>query len=487
MTTTQYFLDREHGLYLDGAWQASDGGARIDVINPANGAVISTIADASGADVDRAVASARLAVVGDAWSAMLPNERGRLLWRIAEAIDARADEFARLECLDNGKPLMAARRGDVPGAADTFRYFAGWCTKISGQTLGISRPGQTFAYTLREPVGVVAAIVPWNFPLLMAAWKLAPALAAGCTVVLKPAEDTSLTALRLAEVMAECGLPPGVVNVITGRGTTVGAALCAHPGVDKVAFTGSTMVGKEIIVAAAGNLKKLTLELGGKSPTIILPDADLAKAIPAAAMGIFHNSGQVCAAGSRLYVHADIFDRVTDGIVQRARAMRSGPGEDPATELGPLVSRRHRERVHDYVESGLSQGAQLLTGGAQGQGDGYFYEPTILTGTRPDMHIVREEIFGPVLVAERFTDLDEAVHRANDSDFGLSATVWTSSLTRAHGLARRLQAGTIRVNTGGGTDPNLPFGGTKQSGWGREFGEEGLLEYMQTKSVVMTL
>ncbi|WP_334191690.1 aldehyde dehydrogenase family protein [Pararhodobacter sp.] len=481
------FLNREHGLHIAGGWQPSDGGGRLDVINPATGAVISTIADASPADVDRAVAAARAAFERNDWASLLPNARGQLLWRIAEAIEAHAEEFARLECLDNGKPLLAARRGDVPGAADTFRYFAGWCTKITGQTMQVSRPGQTFAYTMREPLGVVAAIVPWNFPLLMAAWKLAPALAAGCTVVLKPAEDTSLTALRLAEVMADCGLPAGVVNVVTGRGATVGATLTRHPDVNKVAFTGSTLVGKEIIGAAAGNLKKLTLELGGKSPTLILPDADLAKAIPAAAMGIFHNAGQVCAAGSRLYVHEKVFDQVAEGIIQRARALRSGPGEVPTTDLGPLVSQRHRERVHGYVESGQREGAQLLTGGARGQGEGFFYEPTILTGTTSGMSIVREEIFGPVLVAERFGDLDEAVERANDSDFGLSATVWTTNLGLAHGLARRLEAGTIRVNTGGGTDPNQPFGGTKQSGWGREFGEEGLLEYMQTKSVLMTL
>ena len=482
----QKFLKQEHKLYINGSWQTANGENRLDVINPANGEIISTISDASIEDVDIAVSSAKAAFENSDWRDITPSTRTRILLRIADAIDANAEELAMLECLDNGKPLLYARRGDIPAAADTFRYFAGWCTKISGKTLDVSRPGKSFAYTLREPIGVVAAIVPWNFPFLMAAWKLAPALAAGCTVILKPAEDTSLSALRLAEIVKDCGLPDGVLNIITGKGTVVGAALASHKDVSKVTFTGSTVVGKEIVKAATGNLKKLTLELGGKSPTIILPDADLKKAIPAAAMGIFHNTGQVCAAGSRLYIHESIFDEVMDGITKRARTIKRGAGELPDTEIGPLVSKKHRERVHGYVSGGIKAGAEVLTGGTLDDGPGYFYEPTILTGTTESMAIVQEEIFGPVLIAERFTDLDEAVSLANNSEYGLSAGIWTTNLNTANDLTRRINAGTIRINTGGGTDPNLPFGGYKQSGWGREFGEEGLYEYMQTKAVLTT-
>jgi phenylacetaldehyde dehydrogenase len=477
------FLSRKHGHLIDGAWLTSS--ERIEVVNPATGKSIASVAAGTAEDVDKAVQAARRAFEHVSWSACSPSQRGRWLWRIADLIESHAEELAELEYLDNGKSRSVILKGDIPAAADVFRYFAGWATKIYGQTLAVSRPGTLHAYTVKEPVGVAGLITPWNFPLLMAVWKLAPALAAGCACVLKPAEETPLTALRLAELVHEAGVPTGVVNVVTGYGHVAGAALAAHPGVDKVAFTGSTEVGKLILQAAAGNLKKLSLELGGKSPTIIFPDAKLPAAKQAAAMGIFFNAGQVCAAGSRLFVHRAVFDEVVDSVIASARAIRVAPGDDPQGQMGPLISAKHLQRVQGYVEIGREEGARVAVGGQRLQREGYFFQPTVLLDTRREMRVTAEEIFGPVLVCGEFEDLDEVARQANDSIYGLSASVWTQDLNIAHTLARKLQAGSIRINTGGGLDPNLPFGGYKQSGWGREFGEEGLALYLQAKSVLI--
>jgi phenylacetaldehyde dehydrogenase len=480
---TKSFLERVHGHFIDGAWSA-EGGDRIEIFNPATGSVIASTAAGGPRDIDIAVTSARRAFAKSNWADMMPSVRGKLLWRIADLIEKNGEQLAELEFLNNGKARDVVALRDVPAAADVFRYFAGWATKIYGKTASLSRPN-LHAYTLKEPVGVVGLIIPWNFPLLMAAWKLAPALAAGCSCVLKPAEETPLTALRLVELILEAGVPPGVVNLVTGYGHVAGGALAAHDGVDKVAFTGSTEVGRLIVRAAAGNLKKLSLELGGKSPTIIMPDADISAAKAAAAGSIFFNAGQVCAAGSRLFVHRSIFEEVVGAVAQRAKAIRVGAGDEPGTEMGPLISKKHLERVDGYVQGGIGQGAEVLAGGGRLDREGYFFEPTVLVGTSPSMQIVREEIFGPVLVSDTFDDLDEVAAKANDSIFGLSASIWTQNLKVAHTLARKLQAGSILVNAGGGLDPNLPFGGYKQSGWGREFGEDGLELYLQTKSVVI--
>ncbi|MEP6831693.1 MAG: aldehyde dehydrogenase family protein [Rhizomicrobium sp.] len=480
---TKSFLERVHGHFIDGAWSA-ERGDRIEIFNPATGSVIASTAAGGPREIDMAVTSARRAFAKSDWAGMMPSARGKLLWRIADLIEKNGEQLAELEFLNNGKARDVVALRDVPAAADVFRYFAGWATKIYGKTASLSRPN-LHAYTLKEPVGVVGLIIPWNFPLLMAAWKLAPALAAGCSCILKPAEETPLTALRLVELILEAGVPPGVVNLVTGYGHVAGGALAAHDGVDKVAFTGSTEVGRLIVRAAAGNLKKLSLELGGKSPTIIMPDADISAAKAAAAGSIFFNAGQVCAAGSRLFVHRSIFEEVVGAVVQRAKAIRVGAGDEPETEMGPLISKKHLERVDGYVQGGIGQGAEVLAGGGRLDREGYFFKPTVLVGTSPDMQIVREEIFGPVLVSDTFDDLDEVAAKANDSIFGLSASIWTQNLKTAHTLARKLQAGSILVNAGGGLDPNLPFGGYKQSGWGREFGEDGLELYLQTKSVVI--
>jgi phenylacetaldehyde dehydrogenase len=478
------FLGRPHGHFIDGRWTEA-GEQRIEVVNPATGKAIASVSAGGEQDIDRAVRAARRAFEHASWSAASPSQRGRWLWRIGELIEANAEELAELEFLDNGKSRTMILKGDVPAAADVFRYFAGWTTKIYGRTAALSRPGALHAYTLKEPVGVAGLIVPWNFPLLMAVWKLAPALAAGCACVLKPAEETPLTALRLAEIVQEAGVPSGVVNVVTGHGHVAGAALAAHALVDKVAFTGSTEVGKLIVRAAAGNLKKVSLELGGKSPIIIFPDARLPAAKEAAAMGIFFNAGQVCAAGSRLFVHRSLFEEVVASVVDSARAIRVGPGDDPQAQMGPLISATHLDRVQGYVSGGCKEGARVATGGHRLERQGYFFEPTVLLDTRPEMRVAVEEIFGPVLVCGAFDDLEEVARLANDSIYGLSATIWTQDVTKAHALARKLQAGSIRINTGGGLDPNLPFGGYKQSGWGREFGEEGLELYLQTKAVLV--
>jgi phenylacetaldehyde dehydrogenase len=473
-------------LLIGGEWREARDGGTLPVHDPARGAVIAEVAAAGAADVDAAVRAARTAFEGP-WSAMTASERGRAIWRLGDLVEEHADELAMLETLDNGKPLAVARHADVPLAADLFHYMAGWATKITGQTFPISvpyAPGSEFvAYTLREPLGVVGQIIPWNFPLLMAAWKLGPALASGNTVVLKPAEQTPLSAIRLGELVAEAGIPDGVVNVINGYGETAGAALAAHPGVDKIAFTGSTEVGREIVRAAAGNLKKLTLELGGKSPNVIFADADVEAAVAGAASAIFFNQGQVCAAGSRLYVEEPIYEEVLDGVKRVAEAMTVGPGLDPATEMGPLISAEQLERVESYIALGQHEGARTVTGGQHAEGPGYFAHPTVLADVRSDMRVVQEEIFGPVLVAQPFRSPDDVAPLANATPYGLAAAVWTRDIGKAHRLARRIQAGTVWINTFNIYDAALPFGGYKESGWGREMGEDVLANYLQTKSV----
>jgi phenylacetaldehyde dehydrogenase len=477
-------------MLIGGEWVAAKDGARIPSIDPATGATIGHLPDASAADVDRAVRAARAAF--DGWATTPPAARAAILWRIADLIEQHIDELAELETLDQGKPLYVGRWAEIPGAAGQFRFFAGQATAIEGRTMTPSityQPAgkQVHAWTLREPVGVVAAIVPWNSPLVLTAMKLAPALAAGCTIVLKPAEDTSLTALRLGELMMEAGLPTGVLNIVTGRGATCGAALAAHPDVDKVAFTGSTATGRAILDASKGNLKRVTLELGGKSPMLILPDADLDLAIPGAANAIFFNGGQVCVAGSRAYVHADVYDRVIEGIAEQAAATTLGHGLNPGTQMGPLVSARQAERVAGLIAGARAAGASVVTGGKRLGDAGTFVTPTVIADVSQDMEIVREEVFGPVLVVQRYTDLDAAVAAANDSVYGLAASVWTESLSSAHRLSRRLQAGTVWINSHSMYDASLPIGGVKQSGYGRDSGIAALDNYLEWKTVCAIL
>ena len=483
------FLERPSGMLIDGQLVAAASGKTFPVYNPATGSVIANVPEGDREDVNHAVAAARRAFDDGRWRKIGPSGRGKLLWKLADLLERDLEEFAELESIDNGKPYAVARVADLPLAVDMFRYMAGWATKLTGSTLPLSLPGEYLSYTVREPIGVVGQIIPWNFPLLMAAWKLAPALAAGCTVVLKAAEQTPLSALRLAALVQEAGIPDGVVNILTGFGETAGAALAAHPDVDKIAFTGSTEVGKLIVQAAAGNLKKVSLELGGKSPAIILADADLDVAIAGAANAIFFNHGQCCCAGSRLYAHQSVYDQVVAGVAEIASNIKVGAGLDPSTDMGPLVSDEQFARVTGYIEDGRRSGAQIATGGNRVGNLGYFVAPTVLEKTTPDMKVIQEEIFGPVVCAQPFTDddLDRIAKQANDSIYGLAASVWTRNGGTAHKLASRIRSGTVWINCHNVFDASLPFGGYKQSGWGREMGEEVFHNYTETKAVTAAL
>jgi phenylacetaldehyde dehydrogenase len=487
---TADFVATHHRMLIDGRFVAAASGKTFPVYNPATGDVLTHVPEAEAEDVNRAVLAARRAFDEGTWPRMAPSERGRILWKIADLIEQHTDEFAELESLDNGKPFSVARVADVPLTVDMFRYMAGWATKISGKTLPLSAGYNFHSYTLREPIGVVAQIIPWNFPLLMAAWKLAPALACGCTVVLKLAEQTPLSGLRLAQIMDEAGMPAGAVNVLTGYGEGAGAPLAAHDLVDKVAFTGSTEVGKLIVHAAAGNLKKVTLELGGKSPAIVFPDAKIDQAVSGTASAIFFNHGQCCCAGSRLYIHEKVFDQVVEGVSNIATDIKLAPGLDPSCQMGPLVSDEQYRKVVSYIESGIAEGARVQAGGpVSGVERGYFVRPTVLTNTNPRMKVVQEEIFGPVVCAVPFgdKDVDAIVKRANDTVFGLASSVWTQDLSMAHKVARGIRSGTVWVNCHNVFDASLPFGGYKQSGWGREMGEEVLNNYLETKAVTVAL
>ncbi|MGF7168548.1 phenylacetaldehyde dehydrogenase [Sphingobium xanthum] len=476
-------------MLIGGAWVEAASGETFETLNPSTGELIANVASAGEVDVNRAVAAARKAFEGP-WSKVKPDERTRLLLKLADLIEANAEELALLETLDVGRPIQFSRMIDVAGAIGQLRYNAGWASKIAGETAEISAPGEWLSYVLREPIGVCAQIVPWNFPMVMAIGKLAPALAAGCTVVLKPAEQTPLSTLRIGELALEAGIPEGVVNIVSGFGRTAGAALAAHRDVDKVAFTGSTVTGKAIIDASKTNMKRVQLELGGKSPTYIFADAELSKAIPAAAMGIFFNAGQVCAAGSRLFVHEKVADQVLEGVVNMAKGLKVGQTLEADTMIGPLVSAAQLERVTGYIASGREEGASILVGGEAIGDTGYFVQPTVLLDTKPDMRVRKEEIFGPVLCAMRFGDDDDVealAGRGNETEFGLSASIYTQNITTAHKLARRLKAGTIRINGSGGVDPALPLGGFKASGWGRENGKAGIEAYTELKAVSVAL
>ena len=484
------FLARPKKLLINGEWVDAASGKTFDSIDPATENVVCQIAEGDAADVDKAVKAARQAFESNEWGKMRPADREKLLLKLADLMEQHADELAELEALDVGKVLMFARIVDVAGTIDYLRYMAGWATKVEGRTLDVScgMPGQEFqAYTLRQPVGVCGQIIPWNFPLAMCIWKLSPALATGNTCVLKPAEQTCLTALRLGELILEAGFPKGVVNIITGMGETAGAALVAHPDVDKIAFTGSTPVGKIIGKSAMDSMKRLSLELGGKSPVVVMGDVNVEEVVGGAANAIFFNQGQVCTAGSRLYVHKKIFDNVVEGLAGVASSFKLGSGLDPQNNMGPLVSQEQLDRVLGYIEKGRKEGGTVVTGGERAFNKGYFVKPTVFTNVKPDATIIREEIFGPVVVATPFDDVEEVAKTANDTVFGLAASIWTKDISMAHKLARRIKAGTVWVNTHNLVDPNLPFGGFKQSGFGREMGREAIEMYTEPKSVLIQL
>lgn len=491
MPDTRQYINGPHKLMINGKQCDAHAGRMLDVYNPATGAVITQVPAGDKTDIDAAVAAARAAFDDSVWSRTKPGERERLLWRFADLIEQNAELLAEIESIDNGKSKAIAQHVDIRLAVDFLRYMAGWATKIEGRTVTPSLPfmpgAEVFGYTQREPVGVVGAIVAWNFPLLLACWKLGPALATGCTVVLKPAEETPLTALKLAQLALEAGYPPGVFNVVTGNGPDAGAALSAHPDVDKLTFTGSTEVGKLIGKVAMDTMTRVTLELGGKSPTIVMPDADLAVAAQGAANAIFFNHGQVCCAGSRLYVHKKHFDRVVADVSDIAASLTLGHGLDANAQMGPLVSARQQQRVNGYIQRGLEEGATLTVGGADYNGAGYFVKPTVLVDVDQRSTVTREEIFGPVLVAMPFDDMDEAIRIANDSQYGLGASIWSNNLSEVHRMIPRIKSGSVWVNCHTALDPSLPFGGYKQSGLGREMGHEVIEHYTEVKSVLINL
>ena len=477
-------------LFIGGRWVESASGKTFETLDPATGQVLTRVAEAGAEDVDRAVAAARRSLDRGTWRDLPPAERAKVLWQVGDMIEERATEFAQLETLDNGMAINDALLFHAPLAAATFRYYAGWVTKLDGATQQVSLPGKYLSYTLREPVGVVGQIIPWNFPLLMAAWKIAPALACGNSVVLKPSEETPLSALLLAELLQEAELPDGVLNVLPGRGEDAGARLAAHPDVDKIAFTGSTEVGKLIARASAdSNLKRVSLELGGKSPNIVFADADLSRAVSGAFFGIFFNQGQVCSAGSRLFVQEKIYDQALDELLKTVEQTRIGPGIDPVTQMGPLVSKTQMERVLGYIQTGSNEGARLLAGGGrpEGLGSGYFVKPTVFADVDGSMRIAREEIFGPVVAAIPFSDEEDLVAKANSTIYGLVAGVWTNNVARAHRVAHALKAGTVYVNCYHIVDPVTPWGGYKQSGWGRELGPYALDLYTEVKNVIVDI
>lgn len=472
-------------LFINGTWKESNDGATFKSYNPANGRELAEVYEAKESDIDDAVQAASLAFEdGSEWSNLSAIDRANLMFKLADLMERDFEIIAQLETLDNGKPINDVRAADLPNAIENIRYFAGWVTKATGQTIPYSN--DFFNYTRHEPVGVVGQIIPWNFPFMMAAWKIAPALATGCTIVLKPAEQTPLSALYMAKLIEESGFPKGVVNIVNGFGKTAGDALVKHPLVNKIAFTGSTQVGKSIMKEAANTMKRVTLELGGKSPNIILPDADLDKAIPGVFFGAVANQGEVCNAGSRVFIPDEIYDEVIEKLVQYAKSLKVGDGLDEQIEMGPLVSERQQEVVTSYVSKGIEEGAKLLVGGEK-TGEGYFVSPAVFTDVTDEMTIAKEEIFGPVVVPLRYKTIDEVVKRANASPYGLAAGIWTENLKQAHTLANKLKAGTVWVNTYNITNPAAPFGGFKESGFGREMGSYALENYTEVKNVLISL
>ncbi|HCP35169.1 MAG: aldehyde dehydrogenase [SAR324 cluster bacterium] len=484
-TTT--FLEQPRPILVGGEWICPSHLKWLQTINPADGEVVGEYCVSGQKEIDRAVCSAREAFKHGEWSTIKPAQRSKLLWKVAELIDRHAQELAILETLDSGKLYRSALEGEVPAAAEAFRYFSGWCSKMEGKTLQTSIPNIDFhAYTKYEPVGVVGLLVPWNGPLVMAAWKLAPALAAGCTCILKPAQQTPLSTLKLGEFFEMAGFPPGVVNIVTGDAET-GTSIVDHPGIDKIAFTGSSTTAKKIIAASSGNLKKVSLELGGKSPVIVFDDADTAQVIIGASEAIFSNSGQVCVAGSRLFIQKTKYEEILEGILKKATSLKLGSGFDPETEMGPLISENHRVYVDNLVRASISEGAEVICGGEKVSGMGFFYEPTIMAKIKNDMTVYRNEVFGPVLTVMPFEDEDEAVELANDTHFGLAGSIWTSDIARAHRMASSIRAGLIWINSHGIPDLSVPFGGYKQSGWGRENGWNSMENFTELKSVMVKL
>jgi len=490
LEVSRFLREQPKKLFIGGRWIESASGKTFDTLDPSSGEVLAKVAEAGAEDIDRAVAAARRSFESGVWRDLPPAERAKVLWRIGDLIEERALEFAQLDSLDNGMPINDALLFYVPLAAATFRYYAGWVTKLDGATQQVSLPGRYLSYTLRQPVGVVGQIIPWNFPIVMAAWKLAPALACGNSVVLKPAEETPLSALLLAELMQQAEVPDGVANVVPGPGETAGARLASHPDVDKIAFTGSTQVGKLIAKASAdSNLKRVSLELGGKSPNIVFADADLTQAVSGAFFGMFLNQGQVCSAGSRLFVQSKVYDRTLEELVKTVEETRLGPGIDPVNQMGPVVSKAQMDRVLGYIAVGNQEGARVIAGGGRAKelGPGYFVQPTVFADVDGKMRIAQEEIFGPVVAAIPFEDEDDLIEKANSTIYGLAAGVWTTNVKRAHRVAHALRAGTVFVNCYHIVDPVTPWGGFKQSGWGRELGPQALDLYTELKNVILDI